>query len=283
VTTDVQLVVTDLDGTLWERDSVVHERTRAAMAVLAGAGMPMLVATGRRVASTRAPLSVIGLAPPAVVLNGALGLDLASGDRFHRSSFLSGDAVAVLEAFVEHGTEPCVYIDHDDHPVWVGPRPDTHPDHLASFGTDVRVGELRRIVATEHVLGFSVIGLPTGRAEPLAAQLRSLATPHVDRDRHYGGYGLTVAPPSQSKWDGVLAYCQRHDLDPGAVLAIGDGPNDVELLGNAAVAVAPSDAHPAARSLARHIVGRAVDGGWAELLDILGIQAGGAGRAVPPR
>jgi hydroxymethylpyrimidine pyrophosphatase-like HAD family hydrolase len=54
-------------------------------------------------------------------------------------------------------------------------------------------------------------------------------------------------------------------------MAIGDGPNDIELLANAAVAVVPGDAHPAARLLADHVVGRAADGGWADILEILGI------------
>jgi hypothetical protein len=91
---DIQLVVSDLDGTLWERDDVVPERTQAALTELEARGVPLLIATGRRVASTRGPLAAIGLAPPAVVLNGGLGLDLATGRRFHRGGYAAGDARA---------------------------------------------------------------------------------------------------------------------------------------------------------------------------------------------
>ncbi|HJR26705.1 MAG TPA: HAD hydrolase family protein, partial [Acidimicrobiales bacterium] len=63
----VELVVTDLDGTLWHTDDHVHPEVVAALAELAGRGVPVLVATGRRVTSTRRPLARIGLAPPAVV------------------------------------------------------------------------------------------------------------------------------------------------------------------------------------------------------------------------
>ena len=119
------------------------------------------------------------------------------------------------------------------------------------------------------MLAFGVLGLPQDVAEQLGAELAAVASPHVDRDRHYGGYAVTVAPTAQSKWDGVLAFCSSRNLDPDAVLAIGDGPNDVDLLANAAVAVVPTDAHPAARAHAHHIVGAAADGGWADILDLL--------------
>jgi HAD superfamily hydrolase (TIGR01484 family) len=268
----VSLIVTDLDGTLWEDETAVAARTLAALAHLADCDVPVLVATGRRVRSTRTPLAAFGWTPPAVVLNGSLGLDLGSGDRFHQAGFTPADAQVVLARFFAHDIHPCVYVDHDDHPVWVTTTPSTHARHLEGLGADVNVGELDSIAATELVLGFSVLGLPQDVAEQLGAELGAIASPHVDRDRQYGGYSLTVAPSAQSKWDGVLAFCSSRDLDSTAVLAIGDGPNDADLLANAAIAVVPSDAHPAARAHAHHVVGAAVDGGWADILDLLDVR-----------
>src|SRR5690349_12735886 len=112
--TDVSLIVTDLDGTLWEHESTVAARTLAALAQLTAADLPVLVATGRRVRSTQRPLAAFGWTPPAVVLNGSLGLDLGSGRRFHRGGFTTADAQLVLARFFAHGIHPCVYVDHDD-------------------------------------------------------------------------------------------------------------------------------------------------------------------------
>jgi hydroxymethylpyrimidine pyrophosphatase-like HAD family hydrolase len=265
----IGLVATDLDGTLWERPESVPQRTQDAVAELGCRGVPLLIATGRRVASTRDPLAAIGLAPPAVVLNGGLGLDLSSGERFHRAGFAPNDAAAVLAAFAAWDVEPCVYVDHDVWPVRVGPSPSTHPEHLAGFGDDVDAGTLDRVVVDEYVLAFGVLGIPVDQAEGIGLALASVATPHVSPDRQYGGHTITVAPTGGSKWDGVEAFCVMHRIDPRTVLAVGDGPNDVELLERAAIAVAPEDAHPSARALADHIVGRAADGGWAELLDLV--------------
>ncbi len=91
---------------------------------------------------------------------------------------------------------------------------------------------------------------------------------HMNRALDYGTHSLTVAGPGMSKWEGVIAYCAHAGLDPGRVLAIGDGPNDLELLAGAAVAVVPDDADPAVREIAHHVVGCAIDGGWADLLEL---------------
>ncbi len=62
----IDLVVTDLDGTLWRTEREVHPRVRAAWAELNRRGVPILAASGRRVASMRSSLGRYGWRPPAV-------------------------------------------------------------------------------------------------------------------------------------------------------------------------------------------------------------------------
>lgn len=267
---DIELVVTDLDGTLWTTAAEIPAQTAAAVSTLETAGIPVLVATGRRLGSTRVPLDRAGWLPPAVLLNGALGVDLTTRDRFHRGGYTPVDAEAVLAAFLAAGFEPCIYVDDGDTEVCVSPSPSSHPDHVASFGPAMATAELAEVVASRHVLGFSVLGMPERPAETLGAALVDVATPHVGPDRLYGGHSLTVAPKSASKWDGVVAFCAARGLDPTRVLAIGDGPNDLELLEHAAVAVVPADGRPEVLALADHVVAPAADAGWAELVDIVG-------------
>lgn len=267
----VSLVVTDLDGTLWHTDDHVPEATLDALGALEAAGIPVLVATGRRLASTRAPLERIGVTPPAVVLNGALGVDLATGARFHRSPYPSDMAVAVLARFASVGLTPVVYVDHPDVDVFVALHPSTHPGHLRQLGSTARTDDLARVVAEETVLGFSMIGVP--HRDGVAAQeaVGDLAATHLDRSLDFpGATSFTVAPLGQSKWDGVLAFCAARGLDPDRVLALADGPNDIELLDHAAVRLVPAVAHPAALERADHVIPAAADGGWAHVLDHLG-------------
>jgi hypothetical protein len=247
----------------------MHPSTRTAWDTIERSGVPILVATGRRVGSTARPLTELGLRPPAVCLNGALGLDLADARRFHRATIAVPDALAVLAAFRAHGMQPCIYVDADDMAVCVDARPSTHPDHLASFGSDVATADLEEVCRVESVLAFSVLGAPPESAAAVAASVGSAGIAHLHADPYYGGFSLTVAGPGMSKWDGVAAFCELRGIDPAGVLAIGDGPNDTELLAAAAIAVVPDGAHSAARALADHVVAPTSAGGWAEIVGLL--------------
>jgi HAD superfamily hydrolase (TIGR01484 family) len=266
----VDLVVTDLDGTVWHTDDDIPEVAVAALREVVQRGVHLLIATGRRLASTRAPLARVGLTPPAVVLNGALGVDLATGERFHRAPFPRAQAEAALAAFRSVGLEPVVYVDHPTVDVFLDPRPATNPGHVASLGDTAATDDLARVAAEEAVLGFSMIGVP--HADGVAARdaLGDVVEVHLDRSLDYAGLAsLTVAPLGQSKWDGVVAYCRARGLDTDRVLAVADGPNDVELLDAAAVRAVPAVAHPVALERADHVIPAAADGGWAEVLALL--------------
>jgi hydroxymethylpyrimidine pyrophosphatase-like HAD family hydrolase len=264
----VDLVVTDLDGTLWHTDDHIDATVLAAVGELGRRGVPLLVATGRRTASTRAPLARVGLTPPAVVLNGALGLDLATDERFQRAPFPRGEASAALAAFASVGLEPVVYVDHPRYEVFLSAHPSTHPEHVRDLGDTAHVDDLARVCAEEAVLGFSMIGIPHRDGVAAGEALGDVVEVHLDRSLDFGGYAtMTAAPKGQSKWDGVLAFCDSRGLDPGRVLAVADGPNDIELLTYAAVSLVPRVAHPAALHLADHVIPAAADGGWAAVLD----------------
>ena len=264
------LVVTDLDGTLWHVEQEVHPATVAALHQVLAEGPPLLVATGRRRGSTRRPLRAIGIQPPAVVLNGAMGLDLATDERFQTNALPIETAIAVLDAFLAVGLHPCLYVDEPDHEVVVSATPSTHENHVRDLGDDLRRGDLAQVVAGQPVFMFSIIGLPHGQLSAAAQKIGDVAEIHLDRSFDVAGMAaITVSPPGLSKWEGVQAWCRASGTTPTRVIALGDGPNDVELLANADLALVPEVAHPAALELADHVIPKAEDGGWAALLDHL--------------
>ncbi len=265
---DIDLVVTDLDGTLWHGHEEVHASTVDAWRELERRGTRVMVATGRRLASTRDPLARLGLAPTAAVLNGAMIVDLDSGQRRFRHAYTSDDATQVLNVFREHDLDPCIYVDHEQFDVFHGPRPSTHPGHLAALGSTAAYADTTEVVASESVLMFGIIGYPPERLGAVAASVRDIAEPHVSPDQ-WGGHTITVTPRGLSKWVGVVEYCRQVGLDCERVLAIGDGPNDLELLRAAAVTVVPSNGCAEALALADHVVAPPLVGGWASLLALV--------------
>lgn len=265
----MDLVVTDLDGTLWHTDDHVHPRTLGALEELRLRGQPLLVATGRRVTSTRDPLERIGWRPSAVMLNGAIGLDLATDAMFHWHPFTAASARSTLAAFRDAGIDPAVYVQDPDVEVFISTTPGTSVEHLAALGRAVRVADLEGVVSEFPILSFGLIGAEYEPCLQVVKQLDGIATAALDRSIDYGGAALIVSPLGLSKWDGVLAYCARGGIDPNRILAIGDGPNDVELLSHAAVSVSLEGSHPAALAAADHVVPAPREGGWADILDLL--------------
>ena len=266
---EIDLVVTDLDGTLWDAGERIHERTLGALRELERRGQPVMAATGRRPRSAAAGLAREGLALPAVLLDGAVGHDLATGERFHRAPFTRENAAEVLAAFEAAGMSPCLYVDRDEADVVVGEAPSTRPEHLEHIGPWLAREDLWAVVEREDVLAIGVVG---HAEEPLHVVHRALAgraEAAVVRDLYFGDATLVVRPLGISKWQGVEAYCRRHGLDSSRVLALGDAQNDLELLTAAKIACVVSDGCAEALALADHVIGPAAAGGWCTVLDLV--------------
>ncbi|HEX6425917.1 MAG TPA: HAD hydrolase family protein [Acidimicrobiales bacterium] len=157
---------------------------------------------------------------------------------------------------------------HTDDRIDDGVVPSTHPDHARRLAALAGVDDLARVAAEETVLGFGMIGVPHRDGTAACEAVGDLAACHLDRSLdHPGLASLTVAPLGLSKWDGMLAFCTAHGLDAARVLAVADGPNDLELLDHAAVRLVPAVAHPAALERADHVIPPAADGGWTAVID----------------
>src|ERR671921_889913 len=165
----VQLVVTDLDGTLSDAAERIHPASVRAIRDLDAAGIPVLVATGRRLRMACAVLEAGGLTGPAVVLDGALGLDLRDGRVFHQVAFPPTAARQVLEAFAAAGLSPCVYVDRPGVDLVVGRDPSPPPGPLNRARPLVGVADRGGGVETEPVYAFAIVGRPSALLAPVLA------------------------------------------------------------------------------------------------------------------
>ena len=265
----IDLVVTDLDGTLWDAEERIHRKTLEALHELRRRATPLLVATGRRPRSAAAGLARESLRPPAVFLDGAVGQHLETGRTFHRAPFRREDARAVLRAFTDCGVSPCLYVDRPDADVVVGTAPSTRPEHLAHIGPWLARDDLPSVVGSEDVLAIGLVGYAAQPLQQVQDRIGGRAEAAVTKDLYFGDFTLMVRPLGISKWQGVEAYCREQGLDSSRVLAVGDGDNDIELLTGARVACVVSDGCDAALALADHVIDPAATGGWCAILDLI--------------
>lgn len=266
------VVVTDLDGTLWPVDLVVRPGVRAAVDALADAGVPVLVATARRVRGARELLRDNGLALPVVGLNGALG-EAVDGTRFHDARFSHADAATALSAFSDFGLAPCVYVDAPEVDVLLPPVPSTNPGHVEYLAPVSRtVTELEAELDGRAVYGFSVLGRPPAELTGTVEALDDAGIPYdFAPEPQWPGWSVNAMPAGVSKWAGVLAFCAAEGLSPDGVVAVGDGTNDLEMLGAAARPLVISGSRAADRLPSAERIEPPEDEGWAAIPRLLGL------------
>ena len=270
---DIDLVVTDLDGTLWDHNVEVHPSSREALATLAEAGIPVLAATGRRKVSTLRGFERSGLTFPSVTVNGAFGFVPATTNvaehEFHRAPFDVDTAMAVLDTCRSCGHIPVAYnIDGTAH---VSADTTTSQRHLESFTSDAIFAPPEEAARLGEIVGFAVVGVDDEAGlEEVGAALRSMGVatdPY--RESIYGGWSMSAQPPGVSKWLGVQGYCEFVGLENPRVLALGDGGNDVELLQGADISLGIDGGDSEALAAADRIIAPPEAGGWATVLEYL--------------
>ena len=260
------LVVTDLDGSFWDRNLQVHATALTAVDHLARNDIPLLIATGRRANSARVGLEACGLDLPAVLLNGALGIDFRFDHQFHARSFARAAAARVVNDLAAVDLYPVMYL--ADGTVRGPSNVTTALRHRKQLLADYIVSDPAEVVADHDILGFSMIGLPQEELEPvLAAVPDEVADVDLYRDSLFNAWSVHLQPTGISKWDGIKAYVAHADLEPERIVVIGDNTNDLEMLRHADVALGVAGGHEDALSIADHIIPHPEDGGWAEVLN----------------
>ena len=130
----IRLLATDLDGTFWGPDLVAPPEHVAAVEELVNRGVTVLAATSRRPRVARKKFSDVGLSLPAVLIDGAIGIDFRTGERFHEAAFDVQAASDMLTRFRAHGLEPCLYVEDSEIDLAVSSTPSTCTAHLDYLG-----------------------------------------------------------------------------------------------------------------------------------------------------
>lgn len=208
------LVFSDLDGTLLDHETYSHAAARPALDALRAARLPLILAsskTAREIAALRADLGFEHC--PAIVENGA-GL-LAAGP--FDATLAQRDTYDALRAILAR-LDPELRRDFEGFGDW-------DPAEIARR-TGLRTSEARMAANRQ----FSEPGIWSGSAAGLAAFLAALGAEGIQARR--GGRFLTLSfgASKADRMDEVLALYRSGNGPPPVTLALGDAPNDVEML-----------------------------------------------------
>ena len=258
----IDLIVTDVDGTLLGSDQTLSASTEAAIARAAALGVPCVVATGKsRGPWARELLPRLGADAPGVFVQGLVTCE-ADGTVLESVALDAEIAERVIRFADERGVTAVAFCGE----TILCDRRNEDTDRLLAYGEPTpeaapAPGGLREAVALG---GVRVNKLLLFAAEEEEEEEMLFAGRDDDKDATDGGVAMSALreeaerafspsecaittavpgmleflPPGTSKGAAVARLLKYLEVDPSRVLALGDGENDAEMLELCGVAVA---------------------------------------------
>ena len=234
----MQALACDLDRTLIGEDAVLRPRTLAAIAAARGAGIHVVLVTGRMFQSVRRYALAAGITDPVVCYQGAVVADPTTGAFLRHVPMPEPEAREVITAIEALGYTILVYVDDE---LYVS-RETPESDEYAGFQHLVvhPVGDLLAWLPKAPTK-LVTVGDPR-RLDGLEAEMKSRFDGRLYVSKSLPHF-LEFASPSVHKGTGLDFVSERLGFTRDEAVAFGDGENDVELLEWAGYAVAVANAH----------------------------------------
>jgi Cof subfamily protein (haloacid dehalogenase superfamily) len=270
--TGIRLVASDLDGTLLRSDGTISPRTRAAVEAAVTAGLLVVFVTGRPPRWLHEVADGTGHTGVAVAANGAVIYDLERERTVHSVELspaelgaLTGelrhafpDVLFALEYGENFGFEPGYRHDWEISPTF-DRRGKRIPPPLVAQLDELIAQPAVKLLAKDYEADPDEFLL---EAERLLSGRASVT--------HSSRHGLIeIAAAGVTKATGLAYVAASHGIEPHEIVAIGDMPNDLPMLGWVGRGYAVANAHPAVRAAADEVVGSNDDDAVAVLLESL--------------
>lgn len=272
------ILAIDLDGTIVHRGLVILRSDLLALRAARDAGLLPVVATGRRVATSRRFARDLGLEDsPLVACDGALVLAPAGdGQPWRAEEVPRTTAARVADLCRRHGVS-VGFSTRQGLFVQAGAAA-LHPwRHLWRRGALRSPGRLRRALwdLTERRLVRERFDAMSGPAVykidlfgPGSAEARVWLDEEIQGVQETAPVGpLELVATGVSKASAIDVVLRRLQLDWGDVIAVGNDWNDLEMIERAGFGVAMADAPRVVREAARFVTGSVREGGVGQAIE----------------
>jgi len=256
-------LLVDVDGTLLDSRGEASPRTLAALRRAHARGMTLVLATGRTYPSLRRVTTGLDLPPFAMITNGgAVGLRPGGGSVGYTCFLDPALWPRVVRALAEEGLSPAVYVHrHPEGPLIhvLSERGDPHFEaYLGRHRAHVRVSPDLARLALPDVIQVAALG----RGEAFDAASARVLSRFAGEARCHAmvlfinaehGRITEFFAPEVSKWRAFLGLYPQAAAQPGAVVAVGDEANDLEMIREAGLGIAMGNATPELKAAARRV------------------------------
>ena len=257
----IRLLLSDVDGTLVNKEKDLTPRTIAAVRDLHDAGVLFAVTSGRPPRGMSMLVEPLALSTPIAAFNGGLvvepDLDVVEERVVRRD--LVAPTIELIESFelsvwVYRGADWLV-LDPD------GPHVDREA-HTVRFEPTVvdsfeGIGEVAKIVGVSDDYSAVATAADAAREELGDDVSASRSQP----------YYLDVTHPKANKGHVVRFLSERYGIAEAGIATIGDGPNAVLMFERSGLSIAMGNADPEVQRAATHVTATNDEDGFAEAVE----------------
>lgn len=273
----MKLVGTDIDGTILPPSGQFSDRTRAALAALAPAGIPLVLVTARPPRWVDSIASALGVNGLAVCGNGAVVYDMGAR-AIVEAVGVPTETLLLVAARLREALPGVVFAIESPHGFSREP----------GFPLNERNLEQHAVAPFEElpaVLDGSVFKVLALMEEGISDDMLAVALPLCEgllEASHSSSVAplIEIAPLGVTKAFGLARQAERFGVDAADVVAFGDAPNDVPMLVWAGTSYAVANAHADVLAAATHRTASVSDDGVAQVLEALLTDATRATQAI---
>lgn len=266
----IRLVALDIDGTLIGEDLVIGQRTRRAIRTALDRDIAVTLVTGRMVSSAMRFARQLDLTIPVVGYQGGLirAIPPVDSPRLGRLLYHAPLAASVARDVIDwtraNGLDP--HVNHLERFILRADDPNAD-DYSAFMGAQAELVDDLREAITHPVTKVLAVGVPPMPVD-LSGAARAAFAGRADVTISHPKF-LEFVAPGVSKGRAVR-WLSRHLRVPlGAVLAIGDQWNDLEMLKEVGHGAAMPSAPAGVLAVARYIAPSVSDEGVAQMIEQL--------------
>lgn len=265
VSRDKTLYVSDLDGTLLNRDGQLSDFSREQLKILLEQGLQFTVASARTWSEIHPLLGELPFSLPVIAVNGAFLTEYHSGKPLVINHMSAEMTVQVYEDILQVGLLPfvCAYNGQREKLYYqelINSEMQWFIDILLINSRD-RLEHLDQLTDAldQQVVSFAVMG-PKENVDELAVMMTDkypglLENFHFENPYSPGHWWLTIHDVAACKSKAIRELVELYGFNLENVVVFGDHVNDIRMFETAGKAVAVSNAEEPVKAVADEIIG----------------------------
>jgi Cof subfamily protein (haloacid dehalogenase superfamily) len=262
--TRIELVVSDVDGTLVTKDKTLTDAAKSAVRRLRDAGIGFTITSSRPTVGMRFLIEPLDITLPIGAFNGSSIVD-PQLKPIEAHLIPAAAARRCLDVLNEFGFD--IWLFTND--LWLTRNPDgeyvPHEKRAIRSDPTIVTDFTPHLSAACKIVGASSDAALLQRCESAMQQALGKEATAVRSQSYY----LDVTPPGCDKGTFVRAMAKRLDISTDAVATIGDMQNDLAMFRTSGLSIAMGNATDDVKKVATHVTTSNEDEGFAGAVEMI--------------